>query len=80
MFPWTGVEEDGFGVIQAHCTQVHHLLCSLVPNRHGLLPIHGPGVEDTYPRGQGPRAHIRPGYRWEHAKVRNRNVELENPL
>ena len=35
---------DGLGMIQMHYIQAHILLCSLVPNRPGLVLVHGPEV------------------------------------
>ena len=54
--PRTGFVEDNFsmdwegggwfGMIQAHYTCSHFLLCGPVPNRHRLVPVHGPEVGD----------------------------------
>ena len=54
--PGTGFVEDnfsmevgaggGFQMIQAHSSQAHLLLCGPVPNRHRLVPVHGPEVGD----------------------------------
>ena len=38
---------DGFRMIQAHYIQVYLLLCGPVPNRPGLVPVHGPEVRDS---------------------------------
>ena len=37
---------DGFRMIQVHYIHVHLPLCSPVPNRPGLVPVHGLEVGD----------------------------------
>ena len=37
---------DGFGMILVHHIQAHLLLCGLVPNRPGLVPVCSLEVED----------------------------------
>ena len=36
----------GFKMIQGHYVRAHLLLCGLVPNRPGPVPVHGPEVGD----------------------------------
>ena len=38
----------GFGMIKELYTQAHILLCGLVPNRLGPIPVHGREVGDPW--------------------------------
>ena len=42
---------DGFRIIQLHYTQAQLLLCSLIPNRPGLVPVQGLEVGDPTLQG-----------------------------